>query len=125
MGGRNSLARRDIHEPVMPAPLALVGGAAPAEDRAVEGSATVPAGSPVDELLTAWETDARCLECGRRIDTVTDAALLVGPMRVAHREGCFVPALLRLNPQLHLMSSSEHPSVLPLDDAGDREPHRG
>lgn len=126
MAGRISLARKDIQEAIQPAPLALVGGTSSTTAQvAARGDAAPSPVAPVDELLAAWETNPRCLECGRPVDSVTHAALLVGPLRVAHRDGCFVPALLRVNPQLRLMSSNEHPSVLPLNTVGDREPHRG
>ena len=58
-----------------------------------------------DELLSAWRTDARCAECGGTVAAACDAALLVGPNRVVHRDRCFVPALLRANPLLKLLAA--------------------
>ena len=58
-----------------------------------------------DELLSAWRSDARCAECGTPVAAASDAALLVGPNRVVHRERCFVPALLRANPLLKLLAA--------------------
>ncbi|HEX6965927.1 MAG TPA: hypothetical protein VF166_09010 [Gemmatimonadaceae bacterium] len=125
MASRISLARNDIRRIAEPAPLALVGGAPTADALVPVGDGAQRDVAPVEELLTAWKADPRCFQCGRHIDSVRHAALLIGPMRVAHRDGCFIPALLRVNPQLHLISSNESPSVLPLNDARDREPHRG
>ena len=58
-----------------------------------------------DELQDAWRSDPRCVECGEAIGSAGDAALLVGPDRVAHRVRCFVPALLRANPLLKLLAA--------------------
>ena len=58
-----------------------------------------------EELVGAWRANARCAECGQLVRAVSDAALLVGPNRVAHRDGCFVPALLRANPMLKLLAA--------------------
>ncbi len=64
-----------------------------------------PEPSISDELLSAWRSDARCAECGQPVAAASDAALLVGPNRVAHRDRCFVPALLRANPLLKLLAA--------------------
>ena len=58
-----------------------------------------------DELSAAWERDPQCLECGARVVSVDDAALLVGPQRVVHRSLCFVPALLRHYPYLRRLAA--------------------
>ena len=58
-----------------------------------------------DELVSAWEADARCAECGKLVVAVSDAALLVGPNRIAHRDRCFVPALLRAHPLLKRLAA--------------------
>ena len=47
-----------------------------------------PEPSVSDELLGAWGADARCAECGELIAKAENAALLVGPNRVAHRDRC-------------------------------------
>src|SRR5918912_2190361 len=57
-----------------------------------------------EELAKAWETDPRCAECGDLVPSVLDAALLVGPNRVTHKERCFIPALVRGNPHLKLIT---------------------
>jgi len=59
----------------------------------------------VDELADAWRSDPRCVECGRTVAAVSEAALLVGPNRVTHRDGCFIPALLRANPHLRMLAA--------------------
>ena len=58
-----------------------------------------------DEIVTAWQSDARCAQCGNPVVLASDAALLVGPNRVVHRDRCFVPALLRANPLLKLLAA--------------------
>lgn len=58
-----------------------------------------------DELADAWRNDPRCAGCGRPVAAVSEAALLVGPNRVTHREGCFIPALLRANPHLRMLAA--------------------
>ena len=58
-----------------------------------------------DEVVSAWRSDARCAECGGVVAAASDAALLVGPNRVVHRDRCFVPALLRANPLLKLLAA--------------------
>ena len=56
-------------------------------------------------MSAAWERDPQCLECGARIESVDEAALLVGPQRVVHRSLCFVPALLRHYPYLRRLAA--------------------
>ena len=73
--------------------------------RAETGEAGAGESSVPDELADAWRANARCAECGEPVREVSDAALLVGPNRVAHRDGCFVPALLRTNPMLKLLAA--------------------
>jgi hypothetical protein len=58
-----------------------------------------------EELLGAWRSDACCAECGKQVAAAADAALLVGPNRVVHRDRCFVPALLRANPLLKILAA--------------------
>ncbi len=58
-----------------------------------------------DELAAAWRDDPSCAECGEPVRSVAEAALLVGSNRVTHRERCFVPALIRVHPQLKLLSA--------------------
>lgn len=69
--------------------------------------ADLGAGEPSisDELVSAWEADARCAECGKPVVAASDAALLVGPNRIAHRDRCFVPALLRAHPLLKRLAA--------------------
>jgi hypothetical protein len=57
-----------------------------------------------EELAKAWEADPRCAECGDPVPSVLDAALLVGPNRVTHKERCFIPALVRGHPHLKLLT---------------------
>jgi hypothetical protein len=57
-----------------------------------------------EELAKAWEADPRCAECGDPVPSVLDAALLVGPNRVTHKERCFIPALVRGYPHLKLLT---------------------
>ena len=57
-----------------------------------------------EELAKAWEADPRCIECGDLVPSVLDAALLVGPNRVTHKERCFIPALVRGYPHLKLLT---------------------
>src|SRR5918911_3563188 len=57
-----------------------------------------------EELAKAWEADPRCAECGDLVPSVLDAALLVGPNRVTHKERCFIPALVRGYPHLKLLT---------------------
>jgi hypothetical protein len=93
-----------------------------------------------EELAAAWEADPRCAECGDPVPSVLDAALLVGPNRVTHKERCFIPALVRGHPHLKLLtvrqSTKEETTretyagpaaELPLAraDASAREPHYG
>lgn len=58
-----------------------------------------------EELAAAWEADSRCAECGKPVRSALDAALLVGSNRVAHKERCFIPALVRGNPHLKLLTA--------------------
>lgn len=58
-----------------------------------------------EELAAAWEADPRCVECGEAVQSVLEAALLVGLNRVAHKERCFIPALVRENPHLKLLTA--------------------
>ena len=77
-----------------------------------------------DELLGAWRSDARCAECGKPVAAASDAALLVGPNRVVHRDGCFVPALLRANPLLKLLAArrpAQEVTITPSDPADSRD----
>ena len=57
-----------------------------------------------EELTKAWEADPHCAECGDPVPSVLDAALLVGPNRVTHKERCFIPALVRGHPHLKLLT---------------------
>ena len=57
-----------------------------------------------EELAKAWEADPRCAECGDPVPSVLEAALLVGPNRVTHKERCFIPALVRGHPHLKLLT---------------------
>jgi hypothetical protein len=57
-----------------------------------------------EELAKAWEADPRCAECGDPVPSVLEAALLVGPNRVTHKERCFIPALVRGHPHLRLLT---------------------
>ena len=57
-----------------------------------------------EELAKAWEADPRCAECGDPVPSVLEAALLVGPNRVTHKERCFIPALVRRHPHLKLLT---------------------
>jgi len=142
MASRISMARAEIgHIAPTGASLALLSAASalplPPDDR------TAVVEPPVDELEQAWAADPRCVECGQLVASVGQAALLVGPMRVTHRDGCFIPALLRAHPQLRMLSTAGEPPAhrrlhgiprsavrdLPpasLDgDQEGREPHRG
>jgi hypothetical protein len=93
-----------------------------------------------EELAAAWEADPRCAECGDPVRSVLEAALLVGPNRVTHKERCFIPALVRGNPHLKLLTvrkrteevsstevhasgTAERPLARP--EAFGREPHNG
>lgn len=58
-----------------------------------------------EELAAAWEADPRCAECGEPVRSALEAALLVGPNRVTHKERCFIPALVRRNPHLKLLTA--------------------
>ena len=93
-----------------------------------------------EELAKAWAADPRCVECGDLVPSVLDAALLVGPNRVTHKERCFIPALVRGHPHLKLLTvrqrtkeettRTEHAggaTELPLarPEAFAREPHHG
>ena len=60
-----------------------------------------------EELAAAWEANPRCAECGETVRSVLEAALLVGPNRVTHRERCFIPALVRGNPHLRLLATRQ------------------
>jgi hypothetical protein len=100
--------------PALSAPEATLGrrgadfrltGCEDATSRGETGGVGVGASSVSDELADAWRANARCAECGEPVREVSDAALLVGPNRVAHRDGCFVPALLRTNPMLKLLAA--------------------
>jgi hypothetical protein len=60
-----------------------------------------------EELVAAWKADPRCAQCGEPVRSVLDAALLVGSNRVAHKERCFIPALIRGNPHLKLFTARQ------------------
>jgi len=142
MASRISMARAEIEHPAPTGASLALCGAAPASPSAPDSAAALVE-SAADELQSAWETNPRCLECGQLIASVGQAALLVGAMRVTHRHGCFIPALLRAHPQLRLLSpaceASAHRGVqvIPRHDVRDlpptslsrghegREPHRG
>ena len=74
-----------------------------------------------EELVDAWRANARCAECGELIEEVAEAALVVGPNRVAHREGCFVPALLRANPLLKLRGSRRGAKEVVISPSGEAQ----
>ncbi len=98
---------------------------------AIAGRATIPSANPAanesgpsDELLSAWTRDPLCVECGALVVSVADAALLVGPQRVAHRALCFVPALLRHYPYLRRLAAHEGAKEVrgaPFDANGEKE----
>jgi hypothetical protein len=98
MASRISMACTEIrHTDPVAAPHPLRGS----DSRSVHaGSRAHPPVAPDDALRSAWEANPRCLECGESVRTMHDAALVVGPDRITHRDRCFVPALLRANPQL-------------------------
>jgi hypothetical protein len=58
-----------------------------------------------DELVRAFAADRSCVECGKPIASLAEAALLVGVGRIAHARSCFVPALLRDNPSLSRLAA--------------------
>lgn len=60
-----------------------------------------------EELVAAWRADSRCAYCGETVRSALDAALLVGSNRVAHKERCFIPALIRGNPHLKLFTARQ------------------
>ncbi|HJU65334.1 MAG TPA: hypothetical protein VJ596_06625 [Gemmatimonadaceae bacterium] len=66
-----------------------------------------PGEFPSEEITNAWLANPRCVECGELVASVAESALLVGPGRVAHREWCFVPALIRLNPLLNQLAAQK------------------
>jgi hypothetical protein len=78
-----------------------------------------------DELLAAWKADPRCAECGEPVRSALEAALLVGPNRVTHRERCFVPALVRRNPHLKLLTARLGAQEDTVPAKAPREPHHG
>jgi hypothetical protein len=47
------------------------------------------------------------VECGDLVASVAESALLVGPGRIAHRQRCFVPALIRLHPLLNQLAAQK------------------
>jgi hypothetical protein len=79
-----------------------------------------------DELAAAWRDDSSCAECGEPVHSVAEAALLVGSNRVTHRERCFVPALIRVHPQLKLLSARKgaEEGVTTSKEASNESAHR-
>jgi hypothetical protein len=81
-----------------------------------------------EELAAAWEAEPRCTECGEPVRSALEAALLVGSNRVAHRERCFIPALVRRHPHLRLLAvrkgaqEGHTTRSVPVSDAMDRVP---
>jgi hypothetical protein len=72
------------------------------------------------------------VECGDLVASVADSALLVGSGRIAHRERCFVPALIRLHPLLNQLAARKRAKEVQrrspvmdarADDSGEVESH--
>jgi hypothetical protein len=123
MASRNSMACAEIRNVDPAAAPHPVRGSDP-RLRRTEPRAHRPV-SPHDALHAAWEANPHCLECGESVRTLRDAALVVGPDRVTHRDRCFVPALLRANPQLASLGVAsravlERPGELPPSRVKDR-----
>lgn len=47
-----------------------------------------------EQTLLAHAANPMCERCGRAVEHVIDAALLVGTRRVVHIRGCFVASLM-------------------------------
>lgn len=77
-----------------------------------------------EELAAAWEAEPRCAECGELVRSAFDAALLVGPNRVTHKERCFIPALIRGNPQLKLLTTRRSAKEGPAQQRASHDPAR-
>jgi hypothetical protein len=68
--------------------------------------ATTPVAPTIEqEIEAAWAMEPRCAECGERIASPKAAAFLVTIGRVAHRDRCFVEALVRDNPLLRQLAA--------------------